>query len=120
MEVNQYFYSLAKISAQKAAENGVHVDPKFIYTQWYIETGGFTSQLQATHHNLGGVTASDGSWRHFTDFIDFANYFGNYLTYYREDGMTNATSLYSYINALYNGGYFTADFNSYYGRAPFH
>ena len=30
MEVNQYFYSLAKISAQKAAENGVHVDPKFI------------------------------------------------------------------------------------------
>ncbi len=72
MEVNQYFYSLAKISAQK-------------------------------------------SWRHFTDFIDFANYFGNYLTYYREDGMTNATSLYSYINALYNGGYFTADFNSYYG-----
>jgi len=37
------------------------------------------------------------------------------LTYYREDGMTNATSLYSYINALYNGGYFTADFNSYYG-----
>ena len=45
MEVNQYFYSLAKISAQKAAENGVHVDPKFIYTQWYIETGGFTSQL---------------------------------------------------------------------------
>ena len=58
MEVNQYFYSLAKISAQKAAENGVHVDPKFIYTQWYIETGGFTSQLQATHHNLGGVTAS--------------------------------------------------------------
>ena len=52
MEVNQYFYSLAKISAQKAAENGVHVDPKFIYTQWYIETGGFTSQLQATHHQM--------------------------------------------------------------------
>ena len=26
MEVNQYFYSLAKISAQKAAENGVHVN----------------------------------------------------------------------------------------------
>ena len=49
------------------------------------------------------------------NFVDFANYFGNYLTYYREDGMTNATSLYSYINALYNGGYFTADFNSYYG-----
>ena len=47
-------------------------------------------------------------------FVDFANYFGNYLTYYREDGMTNASSLYSYITALYNGGYFTADFNSYY------
>ena len=46
MEVNQYFYSLAKISAQKAAENGVHVDPKFIYTQWYIETGGFTWKLE--------------------------------------------------------------------------
>ena len=40
MEVNQYFYSLAKISAQKAAENGVHVDPKFIYTQWYIKQVG--------------------------------------------------------------------------------
>ena len=75
MEVNQYFYSLAKISAQKAAEHGVHVDPKFIYTQWYIETEGFTSQLQASHHNLGGVMASDGSWRHFTDFIEFCQLF---------------------------------------------
>ena len=113
MEVNQYFYSLAKISSQKAAENGVHVDPKFIYTQWYIETEGFTSQLQASHHNLGGVMDTDGSWRHFNDFIDFANYFGNYLTYYREDGMTNANSLYSYVAALHHGGYFTADFDTY-------
>ena len=66
MEVNQYFYSLAKISSQKAAENGVHVDPKFIYTQWYI------------------------------------------------DGMTNANSLYNYVAALHHGGYFTADFDTYY------
>ena len=114
MEVNQYFYSLAKISSQKAAENGVHVDPKFIYTQWYIETEGFTSQLQASHHSLGGVMDTDGSWRHFNDFIDFANYFGNYLTYYREDGMTNANSLYNYVAALHHGGYFTADFDTYY------
>ena len=55
--------------------------------------------------------ASDGSWRHFTDFIDFANYFGNYLTYYREDGMTNASSLYNYVLFVTSwGDIFTADF----------
>lgn len=60
MAVNEYFYELAKISANKAAEHGIVVDPAWIYAQWHIETGGFTSDLQASHHNLGGISSSSG------------------------------------------------------------
>ena len=30
--------------------------------------------VQVLTYNLGSVMASDGSWGHFNDFIDFANY----------------------------------------------
>ncbi|WP_241234880.1 glucosaminidase domain-containing protein [Veillonella caviae] len=112
--MNPYFYELAKISANKAAENGIIVDPKWIYAQWHVETGGFTSNLQATHHNLGGIYSSSGSWMYFNDFPEFADYFGRYLTYYSEDGMAHTSSLYDYVAALHTGGYFSADISTYY------
>lgn len=114
MAVNEYFYELAKISANKAAEHGIVVDPAWIYAQWHIETGGFTSDLQASHHNLGGISSSSGDWMYFKDFPEFADYFGRYLSYYSEDGMSGASSLYDYAAALHTGGYFTADIGSYY------
>lgn len=114
MEKIPYFYELAKISANKAAEQGINVDPQWIYAQWYQETGGFTSNWQATDHNLGGLYDASGGVMHFDSFIDFANYFGQYLSYYKEDGIAQATNLYSYLAALQHGGYFTADLNSYY------
>lgn len=114
MEVNQYFYDLAKISAQKASEHGITVDPQWIYTQWHLETSGFTSDVQASHHNLGGIMTSSGQWMHFDSFVDFANYFGKYLSYYSEDGMCSANTLYYYLAALHHGGYFTSDLNTYY------
>lgn len=115
MEVNQYFFELAKISSSKAAEQGIFIDPKWIYVQWYVETAGFTSDIQANHHNLGGITSSTGGWMHFNSFVDFANYFGTYLTYYSEDGLSGCVdSLYCYLQALHHGGYFSVDLNTYY------
>lgn len=114
MEVNQYFFDLVKIAANKAAEEGITVDPQWIYTQWHIETSGFTSELQATHYNLGGLTTIEGNWMKFDSFVDFANYFGTYLTYYSEDGMNNVSNLHSYLAALHHGGYFTSDLETYY------
>ncbi|SUP41208.1 glucosaminidase domain-containing protein [Veillonella criceti] len=114
MEVNQYFFDLAKIAANKASEHGITVDPQWIYTQWYIETSGFTSDVQASHYNLGGIMSSEGGWMKFDNFVDFANYFGKYLTYYSEDGMSNASTLHNYLAALHHGGYFTSDLDTYY------
>ncbi len=114
MEINQYFYGLAKISASKAAEKGIIIDPKWIYTQWHIETSGFTSSLQASHHNLGGIVSASGKWVDFKSYEDFADYFGRYLVLYAEDGIGHSTSLYTYLSALHHGGYFSVDLNTYY------
>ena len=130
MEVNSYFYGLAKMAKSFAAERGVtNVSAKWIYSQWYHETGGFTSELQASNHNLGGLTQTtpndspqpDGNcyYMEFDTFEDYARYFGHYLGYYKEDGIDGATTLYEYLVALKHGGYFGDSLDNYYGNCKY-
>lgn len=130
MQVNEYFYGLAKMAKSYAAERGVeNVSAKWIYSQWYHETGGFESELQASNHNLGGLTQyqpndtpqPDGNmyYMNFDTFEDYAEYFGHYLGYYKEDGICDATDLYGYITALKHGGYFGDSFDNYYGNCKY-
>ena len=125
MELNSYFYGVAQQAADAAAEKGVgNVDAKWIYAQWHHETGGFTSELQASNHNLGGLTQSepndtpqpDGNcyYMDFNSFEDYGTYFGHYLKYYIENGIASATCLKEYIKALNEGGYFGDSFDNYY------
>lgn len=120
---NEYFYSLAERAAQKAAEYGLTIDPRWIYAQWCHETGGFTSELQASNHNLGGLTKSqpnetpqpDGNmyYMNFATFEDYADYFGWYIAQYQVDGIYEAQTLEEYVTALCNGGYFGDSLENY-------
>ena len=114
--MNDYLYELAQRAAAVAAERGLHVDPKWIYCQWYHETGGFSSELSDQYHNLGGLTQAtpndtpqpDGSnyYMQFDSYENYADYFGKYLTLYQEDGIYDAQTMEDYITCLKHGGYF--------------
>lgn len=129
MELNTYFYEVAKQAAAAAAEKDLTIDPKWIYSQWNHETGAFTSELQASNHNLGGLCQSepndtpqpDGNcyYMNFDTFEDYATYFGHYLGYYVENGIDSATTLYDYLVALKNGGYFGDSLDNYYNDCQY-
>ena len=125
MKLIEYFYYLAEQAAEFAKERGVYnIDPKWIYSQWHHETGGFESELQASNHNLAGLTTDepndtpqpDGNmyYMNFNTFEDYARYFGHYLGYYKEDGIHEATTLYEYVKALKHGGYFGDSLDNYF------
>ena len=118
--MNEYFYGLAK---QTAAKAGPPIRPEWIYCQWAHETGDFTSALCTGYHNLGGLTQAeandtpqpDGSYyyKQFGSYEDYADYFGHYLTFYREDGIYDAQTLDDYVRALKHGGYFGDSLENY-------
>lgn len=120
MNVNEYFYNLAERAAALAGEL---IDPKWIYCQWFHETGGFASELSDTYYNLGGLTQvtpndtpqPDGTcyYMQFTSYEDYAEYFGKYLRYYEENGIYNAGCLEDYVRALKDGGYFGDTLENY-------
>ena len=122
--MNEYFYGLAQQAANASARKGLdNIDPRWIYVQWEHETGGFTSDLQASNHNLGGLTQSepndtpqpDGNcyYMNFDTFEGYADYFGRYLRYYKENGIAEAQTLTDYIIALKSGGYFGDSLENY-------
>ena len=130
MELIPYFYELAKQAAEYAKERDAYnINPKWIYSQWHHETGGFESELQASNHNLGGLTQSepndtpqpDGDmyYMNFDTFEDYAKYFGHYLGYYKENGIDQAENLYDYVAALKDGGYFGDSFDNYYNGCEY-
>lgn len=122
--MNQYFYDLARIAAEKANEgHGDIIKPEWIYSQWSHETGGFGSVLANEYHNLGGLTQitpndtpqpdGDYYYKQFDSFEDYANYFGRYLRYYEEDDIYNATCIDDYVRSLKHGGYFGDTLENY-------
>lgn len=121
--MNEYFYSLAERAAAVAAERGLSVDPRWIYAQWAHETGNFTSDLSDQYYNLGGLTQTtpndtpqpDGAnyYMQFDSYEEYADYFGQYLTYYEEDGIYDAQCLVDYITCLKHGGYFGDSLENY-------
>ena len=125
--INDYFYKLAKRSAQAAADKGVlNVDPRWIYAQWIHESNDFTSALAVDNHNLGGVTQSepndtpqpDGGnyYINFASYEDYADYFGHYLHGFIDGGVDRAQTLEQYITALKNspsGEYFGDSLENY-------
>ena len=113
--LNDYFWKLAQRSAEIST-----LPAEWIYCQWAHETAGFTSELCVDYHNLGGITTAnpnevelelgqpDGSlwYKVFTSYEAYAEYFGNYLTLYEEDGIYEATNIQEYAEALKHGKYF--------------
>lgn len=116
--MNEYFYGLAQVSAEISG-----LPAEWIYAQWSHETGGFSSVLSEEYHNLGGITQvqpndtpqPDGNcyYMQFNSYESYAEYFGKYLTYYREDGIYLSETIADYITALKNGGYFGDDLYAY-------
>jgi hypothetical protein len=126
--VNEYFYGIAQIAAQSAAENKglTNIDPRWVYCQFAHETGRFTSDLQASNHNLGGLTQTtpnstpqpDGNcyYINFDSFEDYGIYLGKYLAGFVDGGIDQATNLEEYITALKNspsGAYFGDSLENY-------
>ena len=120
MELNQYYWDLA---VKAAGKTGYPIQSEWIYSQWYHETNGFTSALCVEYNNLGGLTQvepndipqPDGSYYYmkFNTPEDYAEYFGKYLRYYREDGLFESTNLDEYIEALKRGSYFGDTIENY-------
>ena len=118
--INEYFYELAKVSAEIAGEP---IKPEWIYSQWSHESGNFNSELADGYHNLGGLTQEepndtpqpDGSFYYmqFDSYEDYADYFGRYLRLYREDGLYDSTCIDDYVVALKNGKYFGDSLDDY-------
>lgn len=123
--MNEYFYNLAKRSAEIANsyEGGGNILPEWIYCQWTHETGEFTSAMCIQYNNLGGLCQTqpndtpqpdgDQYYMQFATPEDYADYFGRYLHYYREDGIYDAKSLEDYVAALKHGGYFGDSLENY-------
>lgn len=76
----------------------------------------FKSDLAISNNNFGGLTQEepndtpqpDGTcyYMAFSSPEAYAQYFGKYLHYYREDGIYNSENIDDYITALKKGGYF--------------
>ena len=105
------------------------LNPAFIYAQMAHETDGFSSPLCKEDYNYGGITSTkriegmeqpespnSGVWyKHFNSDEEFADYYGWYLSQYKENGIYNATNIDEWATALCNGGYFPPQLE---GQAP--
>jgi hypothetical protein len=124
--MNDYFYELAKKSAEIANHVGNgddNIKAEWVYSQWSHETADFTSELMESNHNLGGLCQEepndtpqpDGNqyYINFPSYEAYASYFGHYLRYYREDGIYEAQSLEDYVAALHHGEYFGDTLENY-------
>lgn len=100
-----------KALAQRAS-NIAQLPADWIEAQWRHETGDFTSELVADN-NFGGLKNEWGSYKEFSTPEEFADYFGRYLTLYREDGIYNAVTVDQYVSSLKNGGYFEDNYDNY-------
>ena len=124
-ENEQYFYSMAKVASKSSWDNkGLYnIDGRWIFCQWFHETGGFTSELSDKYHNLGGLTQEEqnstpqpdgnGYYMQFNSYEAYADYFGRYLGYYIGNEVDRSTNLQEYITALYDGGYFGDSLDNY-------
>lgn len=91
-----------------------------IWAQLAHESDGFNSQLAREDHNYGGITNSDGSYRHFDSDEDFINFMADYYPKYKENGLYDARNADEWASALKDGGYFTADLGEYEGGMKRH
>lgn len=91
-----------------------------IWAQLAHESDNFSSQLAREDHNYGGITNSDGSYRHFDSDEDFVDFMANYYPKYKENGLYDARNADEWASALKDGGYFTADLGEYEGGMKRH
>lgn len=91
-----------------------------IWAQLAHESDNFSGQLAREDHNYGGITNSDGSYRHFDSDEDFVNFMADYYPKYKENGLYNAKNADEWASALKDGGYFTADLGEYEGGMKRH
>ncbi len=91
-----------------------------IWAQLAHESDDFSSQLAREDHNYGGITNSDGSYRHFDSDEDFVDFMANYYPKYKENGLYDARNADEWASALKDGGYFTADLGEYEGGMKRH
>lgn len=102
------------------------VDPKFIFGQWYHESGAFTSQLAVENYNFGGMTQSeptgdpadkqpprDGNnyYMHFANPEEWAEYYAWYIN--RCPGVAGSNSVENFAQALKDNGYYGASISEY-------
>jgi hypothetical protein len=124
--IDEYFFELAQESADIANASGNgdnNIKAEWIYCQWYHESAGFLSDLADANKNLGGLCQTqpndtpqpdgDQYYMNFPSFKRYAEYFGWYLSQYREDGIYEAQSLDEYVAALKHGGYFGDSYENY-------
>lgn len=123
--IKEYFWVLAQKAAEKANgyEGGGNILPAWIYCQWAHETADFTSELMESNHNLGGLCQTqpndtpqpdgDQYYKQFESYAAYAEYFGWYLSQYREDGIYDAKTLEDYVAALKHGQYFGDSLENY-------
>jgi hypothetical protein len=126
--INEYFAGIACIAAESASKKKglCNINWRWIYCQFAHETGLFTSELQASNHNLGGLTQEEENdtpqpdgpyyYMNFNTFEEYGDYFGRYLGYYVSDGIDQATTLEEYIIALKKGKYFSDSLETYIRR----
>ena len=55
----------------------LHTDKKFVYAQWYNESGGFDSPC--AKNNFAGISSENGGWMTFDTPEEFASYFANII-----------------------------------------
>lgn len=123
-------YGRGFVSAEKmwALANWVaqrtNIDPRYLYGQWYHESGAFDSPLVRSNYNFGGVTQAepndtpqpDGNCYYikFDSPEDYAEYFATYINHPDwPQGFGGSTSPEDYAHRLKIGGYYGDDESNY-------
>lgn len=101
----QYFSKMMGYSKKASAELGI--DYRVILAQWYLETGGGTSEVSIKANNHAGIKSNskgrDGIFGRYAKYNNLTNYTKDYirvmnLPYY--DQVRNAKGLEEQIRAL--------------------
>lgn len=100
------------------------VDPKFIFAQWYHESGAFASRLAVENYNFGGMTQAeptgdesdkqpDGGnyYMHFANPEEWAEYYAWYIN--RCPGVAGSNSVENFAQALKDNGYYGDSVSNY-------
>lgn len=96
----QWTIDLAKRCSDKC---GIPAD--WIWAQWAMESGHFSSYQSVNYNNYGGVKDnSTGTWKVFSSPEEYADYFAWFITQWNDPPTTGAKTMYEYCRALQEPG----------------